>query len=160
VPGPGAYTGSGKRIAFTPAASVRAGAVALVALVTLAGCTDELEEFRDDLRPLEQRAEQQQSAISGLLRSLRLGSRADARSVSAQTAELSATYNEIAALEPPADYAEPFAAYVRANSAVVRELRGFAEELEAGDLPGLRRASSRVVADLSRARTASLQWLE
>ena len=134
--------------------------MALAALAALAGCADELEEFREDLRPLEQRAEEQRSEISGLLRSLRLGSRADARSVRARTAELSSTYDEIAALDPPDDYAEPFAEYVRANHATVRGLRRFASELESGDLRGLRQASSAVLADLSRAQTASLRWLE
>ena len=134
--------------------------VALVALVALAGCGDELEEFRDDLRPLEQRAEGQQSLASGLLRSLRLGSRADARGVRAQAEKLSTTYDEIAAVDPPDDYAEPFAEYVRANDASVRDLRQFADELELGDLRGMRKASRQVLADLSRAQTASLHWLE
>lgn len=134
--------------------------VALAALALFVGCGDELEEFRDDLRPLEQRAQQERSVTSGLLPSLRLGSLADARGVRAQALELSATYDEIAALEPPDDYSEPFADYVRANRATVRDLRQFAAELETGNLRGVRRASDRVLADLSRAQTASLQWLE
>lgn len=139
---------------------MRTSVVALVALAALAGCGDELEEFRQDLEPLEQRAEAERSVTSELLQSLRLGSRADARSVRAQAAKLSTTYDDIATLDPPDDYAEPFAAYVRANQASVRDLRRFADELETADLPGLRRASRQVLADLSRARTASLQWLE
>ena len=139
---------------------MRRAAAALVALAALAGCGDELEEFREDLQPLEQRAEAERSVTSELLQSLRLGSRADARSVRAQAAKLSATYDDIAALDPPQDYAEPFAEYVRANQASVRDLGRFANELESGDLRGLRRASRQILADLSRARTASLQWLE
>lgn len=134
--------------------------VALVALAALAGCGDELEKFRDDLRPLEQRAEGQRAVISGLLRSLQLGSRADAQGVREQAKDLSATYDQIAAIEPPDDYAEPFADYLGANRASVRDLHGFAEELEHGDLRGVRLASRRVLADLSRAHSASLQWLE
>lgn len=134
--------------------------VALAALAVLAGCGDELEEFRDDLRPLEERAEEQRTATSGLLRSARLGSRADARRVRAEAAKLSATYEEIAAIEPPDEYSEPFADYVHANRATVRDLRGFATELESGSLDGVRRETKRVLADLSRAQTASLKWLE
>ena len=139
---------------------MRTRVVALAALAAFAGCTDELEEFREDLRPLEQRAEQQRSMISGLMRSLRLGSRADARGVRAQAAKLSVTYDEIAAIEPPDDYAEHFADYVQANREVVRDLRVFADELESGALRGLRRASRRALAALGRAQTASLQFLE
>ena len=139
---------------------MRAWLAAFAALAALAGCADELDEFRDDLRPLEERAEQQQSVISGLLRSVRLGSRSDARSVRAQTAKLSSTYDEIAALEPPDDYAEPFADYVEASRAVVSDLRRLASELESGDLRGLRQASGRTVAALSRAQTSGLRLLE
>jgi hypothetical protein len=140
---------------------VRTLLVVVAALATLAGCgDDEAEEFRQDLRPLEQRAEEQQSVTSGLLRSVRLGSRADARELRAQAAQLSATYDEIAEVEPPDDYAEPFAEYVSANHSAVRDLRKLAAELEGGDLRGVRQASSRVLADLGRAQTSSLKWLE
>jgi hypothetical protein len=139
---------------------VRARIAVLAALAALAGCTDELDEFRGDLRPLEQRAEEQRSVVSGLLRSLRLSSRTDARGVRAQAADLSATYDEIATLDPPDDYAEPFAEYVEANRAVVRDLRRLAAELESGDLRGVRRASDRALGALSRAHTSSLRWLE
>ena len=132
----------------------------LAALAALAGCTDELDEFRGDLRPLEQRAEEHRSVVSGLLRSLRLGSHADAQGVRAQAAELSATYDEIAGLDPPDDYAEPFAEDVEANRAVVRDLRRVAAELEGGALPGGRRASDRALGALSRAQTSSLRWRE
>jgi hypothetical protein len=140
---------------------VRGRLAALAALAALAGCgDDELEKFRDDLRPLEQRAEEQRSMTSGLLRSVRLGSRADARGVRAQAATLSVTYDEIAAVEPPDDYAEAFAEYVQANRASVRDLRRLAAEVEAGDLRGVRQASDSVLSDLSRARTSSLKWVE
>ena len=139
---------------------MRARVAVLAALAALAGCTDELEEFRDDLRPLEQRAEEQRSVVSGLLRSLELGSRADAQGVRAQAADLSATYDEVAALEPPDDYAKPFADYVEANRALVRELRRFADELESGNLPGLRRASEGALDALAHAQTSGLRLLE
>lgn len=139
---------------------MRAGIAVLAALAALTGCSDELDEFRGDLRPLEQRAEEQRSVVSGLLRSLRLGSQTDARGLRAQATELDATHDEIAALDPPDDYAEPFAEYVRANSALVRDLRRFADELNSGDLAGLRRASDRALEALSSAQTSSLRLLE
>ena len=142
---------------------MRAWVVLVAALAgpgALAACGGGLEDFRDDLRPLEERANEQLSVTSGLLRSRRVGNRTDARDVRAQAAKLSATYEEIAALEPPDEYSEPFAEYVSANSAAVRDLRRYAAELEAGDLRGMRQASKSVLADLSRAQIASLQWNE
>ena len=139
---------------------MRARIAVLAALAALAGCTDELDEFRDDLRPLAQRAEEQRAVISGLLRSLKLGSQTDATGLRTQAAELAATHDEIAALEPPDDYADPFAEYVQANSALVGDLRRFADELESGDLPGLRRASERALDALTLAQTSSLRLLE
>lgn len=139
---------------------MRARIAVLAALAALAGCTDELDEFRGDLRPLEQRAEEQRSVVSGLLRSLELGSREDARGVREQAANLSATYDEIAELDPPDDYAKPFASYVEANRALVSDLDRFAAELESGDLRGLQQASDRALDALTSAQTSSLRWLE
>jgi len=133
---------------------------AALAALALIGCGDALAEFRDDLRPLEQRSEQQRAELAAQLRSVRSGSRADARAVRASTAELSQTYDEIAALDPPADYEKPFAAYVRANGQLVRDLDRFADELAAGSERGLRQASRGVVAALGRSQSARLRWLE
>lgn len=137
-------------------ATVAAGAAALAPIA----CGDELEEFRDDLRPLERQAEAQRAVIAGKLRSVTLGRRADVRALRTEAAELARTYDEIATLEPPDAYADPFAAYVRANDRTVRALERFAGELAAGDTRGLRRASRLVVEDLSRSQSARLHWLE
>jgi hypothetical protein len=137
-----------------------AAAAAAAAALALVGCGDELAEFRDELHPLEQRAQQQQSVIANELRTLTLGSDSDARTLRTQTAELASTYDEIAALEPPDAYAEPFTEYVHANDKTVRGLEQFAAELAAGDTDGLRRASRLVVADLGRSQSARLRWLE
>ena len=136
--------------------------IPLVALAALAlgGCGNELDEFRDDLRPLEQRAAEQRSRISSALRSVRLGSNADARMLREQTNVLRAAYDAIATLEPPDDYERPFAAYAKANDQAVRHLGEFASELAEGDARGLRRATRRVVHDLGRSQSARLEWLE
>jgi hypothetical protein len=139
---------------------VRWVAVAALAALALAGCGDDLEEFRADLRPLEQRAAAQRAEISTELRSVRLGSKGDARALRAKNAQLRDAYDAIAELEPPDAYEEPFTAYVRANDRTVRDLEGFAGKLAAGDARALRRASRRVLADLARSQTARLQWLE
>lgn len=139
---------------------MRVAAGAAAAALALTGCGDALDEFRDDLRPLEQQAEQRRSALAAELRSVSLGSRRDARAVRAGTAGLSKTYAEIAALEPPDDYEKPFAAYVRANERLVRNLGRFADDLAAGDAHGLRRAGRGVVGALGESRSARLRWLE
>jgi hypothetical protein len=135
-------------------------ALALALALAVAGCADELEEFRDDLRPLEQRAASQRARISSTLRSVRLGSRPDARLLRQEAAALKDTYDEIAMLEPPDRYARPFAAYVRANDRAGHDLDRFAAELAAGDARGLRQASRRVVQNLGRSQSARLHWLE
>ena len=150
------------RAGCTPSLRRRSAAVASAIAVALAlgGCADDLEAFRDELRPLEDTAEEQRSEIAVRLRSLRLGSAEDARAVRHDTAELSETYDEIEALEPPDDYEEPFAAYVRANESLVRDLRRFADELAAGRAGGLRDASDAVVDALGKSQSARLRWLE
>jgi hypothetical protein len=131
-----------------------------VATLALAGCGDPLDEFRDALRPLEQRAEQQRSAISTELRTATLGSNLDARALHRQAATLAKTHDEIAAVDAPAGYEKPFAAYVRANDRLVRDLNRYATELAAGRARGVRRASRHVVRDIGRSQSARLRWLE
>lgn len=135
-------------------------ALGAVAALALAGCGDELEQFRDDLRPLEAHAEDLRSRISGELRSLQLGSDAAARGLRVQTGELAATYEEIADLDAPEAYEKPFATYVRANAGLVGDLEEFAAELAAGDARGLRRAAGRVIEHLGQSQRARLRWLE
>ena len=98
--------------------------------------------------------------LSSQLRASRLGSRDDARTLRAGTAELSKTYDEIAALDPPHGYEKPFDAYVKANGRLVHDLNRFAHELGAGSERGLRQASRGVVAALGRSQSARLRWLE
>ena len=140
---------------------MRRAALAALALALAAfGCGgDELREFRDDVRPLEERAENQRSVIAVELRTLTLGSQSDARALRELTAELAEIHEEIAALDPPGEYEEPFEAHVRANEKMVRGLRRFAAELAAGDARGLERASRLVIEDLGRSQSARLRWL-
>ena len=133
---------------------------AVTAALLLAGCGDELDEFRDDLRPLEDRAAEQRAQISAELRSLTLGSSRDARELRAGTAELERTYEEIAEVDPPGDYEEPFAAYVRANDRTIRDLERFVDDVEAGDARGVRDAGNAVVHHLGKSQSARLRWLE
>ena len=133
---------------------------AAIAVLLFAGCGDELDEFRDDLRPLEDRAAEQRAQISVELRSLTLGSSRDARELRAGTAELDRTYREIAQLTPPDDYEEPFAVYVRANDGTIRELERLVENVEASDARGVRDAGHAVVQHLGQSQSARLRWLE
>jgi hypothetical protein len=141
---------------------VRWTAAAVVAAIALAlsACGDELEEFRDDLHPLEERADERRSTIAVELRTLTLGSDSDARVLRAQTAALEEIFDEIAGLEPPDSYQEPFADYVRANDSMVRGLERFAAAAAAADAQELRRLGRRVVDELSQSQSARLRWLE
>lgn len=139
---------------------MRVVAGAVVAAVVLSACGDEREEFRNDLRPLEERAAEQRAAISSELRSLTLGSSRDARALRAGAAELEQTYAEIAQLDAPDDYARPFESYVRANRRTVRELNRFVDEVAAGDAAGVRSAGRAVVQHLGESQSARLRWLE
>ena len=140
---------------------MRRAAAALAALaLVVAGCGDDLEEFRGDLRPLEDRAQEQRAVIAAELRTATLGSRSDAEALRRDTAALAETFEEIEQLEPPGDYEEPFAAYVRANDEIVRNLDRFAAAVAAGRVGGLRTASRAVVADLGRSQSSRLRWLE
>ena len=139
--------------------SVAASAAALAALA-LAACGDDLDAFRDDLRPLEAAAARERGETAARLRSVKLGNARDARALRAHAADLADTYEEIEALEPPDDYEEPFTQYVRANDSLVRDLRRFADALAASDERGLRSASDALVDALGRSQSARLRWLE
>jgi hypothetical protein len=139
---------------------VRVAALAACAALVLTACGDALAEFRDDLRPLEERASEQRSQIAVELRTATLGSRSDARELRARSAQLSEIFAEIAEIDPPDDYEKPFAAYVRANDMMVRGLEQFADDLVAGDPAGVRRSARRVVRQLGQSQRARLRWLE
>jgi hypothetical protein len=137
---------------------VRLWPAALLAALALAGCGDELQEFRDDLRPLEQRAEGQRSEVGSELRATRAG--IDSPPLRADTAALEATYDEIASLDAPSEYEKPFAAYVRANTRTVQGLKRYARALAAGNIRTLKRVARDVVRDLGESQTSRLHWLE
>lgn len=139
--------------------SAAASALALAAL-GLSACADDLEAFRDELRPLEETAAEQRAEVAGRLRSVKLGSTRDASALRAHAGELSKTYDEIERLEPPGDYEKPFAAYGRANEQLVSDLRRFADELAAADERGLQDASDDLVDALGKSQSARLRWLE
>jgi hypothetical protein len=140
---------------------VRRAAAALATLaIALVGCGDALDEFRDDLRPLEERALTARSVIAVELRTATLGSERDARSLRALNRTLADIFDEIARLDPPDGYDEPFAAYVRANARMVRGLERFAAALESGRARALRRLGRSVVQELGRSQRARLRWLE
>jgi hypothetical protein len=139
---------------------VRAGALAALAAVALVGCGDERERFRNDLRPLEERAESQRVRISAELRALRLGRAATARELRVDTAALERINAEIAQLEPPDDYEEPFETYVRANKRTVSGLERLADRVAAGDARGVRMAGRAVADGLGQSQSARLRWLE
>src|SRR5687767_8482995 len=152
--------GSRMRATCTPLPRRSAAVSATVLALVFGACSDELDEFRDDLRPLEDRAAQQRSAISAQLHSLTLGSRADVRELRAGSRELEKTYDEIAELSPPDSYERPFASYVQANDRTISGLERFAARVAAGDAAGVRRAGRAVVQELSRSQRARLRWLE
>ena len=137
-----------------------AASAAVFAALALGACADDLEQFRDDLRPLEETAAGQRAETAARLRSVKLGSTRDARALRVHATQLAETYADIEQLEPPDDYEDPFAAYVRANDQLVRDLRRFADALAAADEPELNDASDDLVAALGKSQSAKLRWLE
>jgi hypothetical protein len=120
-----------------------AGLLVLLSLVS-AGCGDELEEFRnDELTPLERKAAEQRRDLAAVLQRVRIGNRRHAAAVRERIAALEATYDELAGLDPPDDYSDTYARYVRANERFVAEVRRFAAAVAAGSEARAADASAR-----------------
>ena len=129
----------------------------MLCAAALAGCGDELEEFRDEeLRPLEQKAESQRSEISGVLQDVTLGRKRDAELLRTKVAALEATYSELAELDPPDDYDATYRDFIVANRSFVKELRAFADALEARREDEVQRASKRARIAIGDSREALL----
>jgi hypothetical protein len=109
----------------------------------LAGCGDELEEFRnEDLTPLEREAAEQREDLSAVLQRIRIGNRRHARALRETIAPLEATFDELDELDPPDDYAESYDRFTSANARFVAELRRFADAVAAGSERRAERAST------------------
>jgi len=137
--------------------SARVGAV--IALVALAGCGESAEErFRkEELRPLAQEIEREQTQLAAVIRAARPERRRDMRAVRASLADVATTAKRIAALRPPESARDELAGYVRANSALVRALDDFATALPSRSDARLGRASERArdaAGAVSRAKRA------
>lgn len=120
----------------------RRAALPLVAVSLLAaGCGTSDEEFRkQELRPLEQRVEEQRGQIAATLKVVQLRNRRHARALRKQIDTLAATYRRIAALDAPDDEArEQLQRYDRASAGLIAQLRRFADALAAGDRRALNR---------------------
>jgi len=93
-----------------------------------AGCGPSAEErFREEqLQPVERRIEQRKAQISGQLRIVHLGRRADARAIAAQVASLDRAVHTMAALRAPGSVASTFRRYVAAHRRLVSSLGRFA----------------------------------
>jgi hypothetical protein len=119
--------------------------VLAVVVVAVAGCGKSAEHtFRDDtLHPLQQRAETRKSQVSATLKTVRLGSRRDARALRSEIDSLGGVVRQIAALTPPSSAVPAFRRYTRAYRQLVARLRSFAAVLGRGDHAGLDRAGTR-----------------
>jgi len=127
----------------------------------LVGCGDELADFRrNELRPLEQRADEQKAQLSTTLRTARLGDRGDARALEQQSRGLEATFAELERLEPPGEFEETYARYVAANRKFLAELRTFIDALKEGNEQALRPASRRAQEAVGAAQRAILPLKE
>ena len=117
------------RIGTTRAIATFAGAALL-----LAGCGDELADFREkELRPLADQAAQQKARLGATLRTVEPGNRADARRLESRLAPLRQTTAELAELDPPDDYRETYDRFVAANDAFIARMREFVTALRRGD---------------------------
>jgi hypothetical protein len=120
-----------------------------------AGCGDELADFRkNELRPLEQRADEQKARLSATLKTVQLGDASDAELLGSQVGPLEETYGELAKLDPPDDFEKTYGDYRAANAAFIAELRKFIAALRARDEAALERASERAQEAVGAAQRA------
>ena len=107
---------------------------AALAAVMLAGCggPSAEEEFRADLRPLQERIERDKAQISSQLQVARLGRADDAELVGALVERLRTDVNELGRLEAPESLGGLFREYVVAHRHLIASLERFGRLL-AGD---------------------------
>ena len=109
-------------------------AAVVAAAIIAAGCTDEVAEFRnEELRPLEDRANQQKARLAATLRIVDAGDRRDARRVASELRPLRETFGELARLDPPEEVADDYERFVEANAELLRRMRQFTTALRRGD---------------------------
>lgn len=136
---------------------MRCSAALLLAVVALAGCGDELGDFRNEkLNPLEERADAQRSEISAVLQRVQLGDRADAEGLRAKIVPLEQTFEELSKLDAPDEYDRTYLDFVKANSRFIAQLRAFAAALEAGREDDVQQASKRARQAIAEAQEAIL----
>jgi hypothetical protein len=119
------------------------GLAVLLALAVVGCGKSAVEEFADDLRPFEQELTAQKARVATTLGDVRLGNRADARTVRRQVAGVARIQAEMSKLEHPDEVEKQFEAYVKATREQVAALQRVAAGLESGDRAKLRRASAR-----------------
>src|SRR5687767_15926415 len=91
-------------------------ALALVAPV-LVGCGEDAAKFRkSELLPVEEKYKTEKARLSSTLRTVRLGSKRDARLLHQQIDAVAAAGRKIAQLDPPGNAEDELRAY---NSAIV-----------------------------------------
>ena len=127
--------------AWRPRAAL--GCVALVLVLSLAGCQSELDRFADQLRPLDRQLAAQKADIASTLRGARLGNDRDARLLRQQVDGLAQIHRSIAGLDRPGAVKTQVDRYVRANAAEVVALTRVVAAIEAGDRAALRKAIGR-----------------
>jgi hypothetical protein len=137
-------------------AGVALRCLAIVLVLAVAGCgKSEVEKFADRLKPLDAELAQQKARVASTLRGVRLGSRADARTLRQQIQGIASIEQAMSRLERPREVKVVFERYLRANSAQVTALNRVATALESGDRERLRRAGTNATLSEGSVRRAA-----
>lgn len=107
--------------------------VLAAAAALLAGCGEDKEAFRvNKFNPAEEKLEAERSALSQVLRTVRLKSKSDEKRMNAQIDKIAKAAADVAKLEPPNSVHGLFIAYNSANLELIAQLREFAKTLREG----------------------------
>jgi hypothetical protein len=117
---------------------VRVCGVALCLALAAPGCgKSAVQQFADQLKPLEQQVAVGKAQLSSTLSTVRLRNRDDARVLRHEIRGLGVVQAQIARLGAPGEVKVPFAGYTSASAGQIAVLNRFVAALVAGDRAGL-----------------------
>jgi hypothetical protein len=111
----------------------RSAFTALALALLAAGCgKSAIQQFTDNLKPLEKQVADQKAQLAATLRTVRLRNHGDAQLLRREIQALGVTNGKIARLKGPSEVKTPLARLAGASAAQVGALNSFAAALESG----------------------------